>query len=78
MDNMKYRCFAPCPRGLEPLLAQELAALGATDLLQTEGGVGFSGTLLTIYRANLENRIASRILLEVAHGPYRKIGRAHV
>lgn len=71
MDNTNYRCFAPCPRGLEALLQQELAALGATDLRRTEGGVGFSGALVTIYRANLESRIASRILLEVAQVPYR-------
>jgi len=71
MDNTNYRSFAPCPRGLEALLQQELAALGATALRQTEGGVGFSGALMTIYRANLESRIASRILLEVAHVPYR-------
>ncbi|MEK7869186.1 MAG: THUMP domain-containing protein, partial [Nitrospirota bacterium] len=71
MDNTNYRCFAPCPRGLEALLQQELAALGATDLRPTEGGVGFSGNLKTIYRANLESRIASRILLEVAQVPYR-------
>lgn len=71
MDNTKYRCFAPCPRGLEALLQQELATLGATDLRQADGGAGFSGGLATIYRANLESRIASRILLEVAHVPYR-------
>lgn len=71
MDNTTYRCFAPCPRGLEALLSQELAALGATHLQQTEGGVGFSGGLGIIYRANLESRLASRILLEVAHAPYR-------
>jgi len=71
MDNINYRCFAPCPRGLEALLLQELTALGAADLRQTEGGVGFSGPLATIYRANLESRLASRILLEVSHIPYR-------
>ncbi|MCC6141967.1 MAG: class I SAM-dependent RNA methyltransferase [Nitrospira sp.] len=71
MDNTNYRCFAPCPRGLEALLLRELTALGATDLRQTEGGVGFSGPLAAIYRANLESRIASRILLEVAQVPYR-------
>ena len=71
MDNTNYRCFAPCPRGLEALLQQELGALGATDLRQTEGGVGFSGGLAAVYRANLESRIASRILLEVAHVQYR-------
>src|SRR5512139_1381993 len=71
MDSTNHRCFAPCPRGLEALLQQELAAIGATDIRPAEGGVGFSGNLSTIYRANLESRIASRILLEVAHGPYR-------
>jgi len=71
MDNMNYRCFAPCPRGLEAWLREELAAIGATDLRQTDGGVGFSGNLRTIYRANLESPLASRILLEVAHVPYR-------
>ena len=71
MDSTNHRCFAPCPRGLEALLQQELAAIGATDIRQAEGGVGFSGNLSTIYRANLESRIASRILLEVAHSPYR-------
>ncbi|HEX7767355.1 MAG TPA: THUMP domain-containing protein, partial [Nitrospira sp.] len=71
MDNTNYRCFAPCPRGLEALLQQELAALGATDVRPTEGGVGFSGPLAIMYRANLESRIASRILLEVAQVPYR-------
>ncbi|HSN04671.1 MAG TPA: THUMP domain-containing protein, partial [Nitrospira sp.] len=71
MDSTNHRCFAPCPRGLEALLRQELAAIGATDIRQAEGGVGFSGNLSTIYRANLESRIASRILLEVAHSPYR-------
>ncbi|MCS6284815.1 MAG: class I SAM-dependent RNA methyltransferase [Nitrospira sp.] len=71
MDSTTYRCFAPCPRGLEALLLQELTTLGAADLRQTEGGVGFSGALAVLYRANLESRIASRILLEVAHVPYR-------
>ncbi|MEY4527879.1 MAG: Ribosomal large subunit methyltransferase [Nitrospirota bacterium] len=71
MDSTTYRCFAPCPRGLEALLFQELTTLGAADLRQTEGGVGFSGALAVLYRANLESRIASRILLEVAHVPYR-------
>ena len=28
--------FAPCPRGLEPLLADELIALGATDPSYTD------------------------------------------
>jgi putative N6-adenine-specific DNA methylase len=63
--------FAPCPRGLEALLAQELAALGATGVATTDGGAHFAGPLPLCYRANLESRIASRILWRVASAPYR-------
>ena len=63
--------FAPCPRGLEALLAQELAALGATDVKTTDGGAHFAGPLQLCYRANLESRLASRILWRVAVAPYR-------
>ncbi len=63
--------FAPCPRGLEALLAQELAALGATGVETTDGGVHFAGPLQLGYRANLESRIASRILWRLAVAPYR-------
>ena len=35
--------FATSPRGLEPLLATELAALGAREARQVPGGVAFAG-----------------------------------
>ena len=63
--------FAPCPRGLEAVLAQELTALGAAGIEVTEGGVHFTGAAALGYRANLESRIASRILRRVAATPYR-------
>jgi len=63
--------FAPCPRGLEALLAQELAALGAVDVKPTDGGVAFAGDLALVMRANLESRFASRILWRVGGGAYR-------
>ena len=63
--------FAPCPRGLEKLLAEEMAALGATDLRTADGGVAFSGDWPLCYRANLESRIASRILWRVNETRYR-------
>ena len=63
--------FAPCPRGLEQTLAAELATLGANGVASAEGGVGFAGDLALAYRANLESRIASRILWRVGSGPYR-------
>lgn len=57
--------FSPCPRGLEKLLADELASFGATDVKTTEGGVGFTGDWPLCYRANLHSRLASRILWQV-------------
>ena len=65
------RFFAPCPRGLEPALAAELRAIGANILAEPSGGVQFEGDLHTGLAANLHSRIASRILQEVATGPYR-------
>lgn len=64
--------FAPCPRGLEPVLSTELERLGAEDLAATQGGIGFAGPFELCYRVNLESRIASRVLWQVAQGPYRR------
>jgi putative N6-adenine-specific DNA methylase len=71
MDTIKRHFFAPCPRGLEALLAEELKTIGAGGILPTDGGVGFSGTLETAYRANLHSRLASRILWRLAEKPYK-------
>ena len=68
---MMHSFFAPCPRGLEPLLEAELTSLGASKPAGVPGGVAFEGDLRTCYRANLESRLASRILMRVAHQPYR-------
>jgi putative N6-adenine-specific DNA methylase len=65
------RYFAPCPRGLEAALASEIDALGAQSVAPAEGGVGFAGPIELAYQANLESRLASRILWQVAHGRYR-------
>ena len=62
--------FASCPRGLEQLLAEDLAAAGARDLKQIFGGVHFLADWPACYRANLHSRIATRILWRVAHAPY--------
>lgn len=63
--------FATCPRGLEGLLAEELAACGAHAITALPGGVAFSGERETCYRANLWSRLATRILWRVGHGRYR-------
>ena len=64
--------FAICPRGLENLLLDELQAVGGTELRATAGGVFFSGEWEVCYRANLESRIATRILWHIVKGPYAK------
>ncbi len=64
--------FAICPRGLEELLLEELRGVGAEDLRSTAGGVFFSGDWAVCYRANLESRIATRILWHIVKGPYEK------
>lgn len=62
--------FAPCPRGLSAPLAQELALLGAQHIKADDSGVAFEGTLVDAYRVNLQSRIASRVLWQLAHFPY--------
>jgi len=64
-------CFAPCPRGLEQVLAGELEALGAESVEARPGGVAFRASIECVLRANLESRFASRILLRVVQQPYR-------
>jgi putative N6-adenine-specific DNA methylase len=63
--------FAPCPRGLETTLADELERLGAGDIAPADGGVAFAGAVELAYRANLESRLASRVLWRVGDGAYR-------
>ena len=63
--------FATSPRGLERVLADELAPLGARDVRPVDGGVAFTGDLALCYAANLESRVASRVLWQVGHAPYR-------
>src|SRR3989304_1949417 len=63
--------FAPCPRGLEAVLASELKALDAQEVRIADGGVHFAGPFPLCYRINLYSRIASRVLWRVAMAAYR-------
>ncbi|MDD2774474.1 MAG: THUMP domain-containing protein [Gallionella sp.] len=63
--------FAPCPRGLEAILQQDLIQMNAQHVRSTEGGVHFSGEWSLCYRVNLESRVASRILWRVKETRYR-------
>lgn len=66
------RFFATSPRGLEALLADDIAAAGATDIRQVPGGVAFAGDWPVCYHVNLHSRLATRVLVEVGAGGYRR------
>ena len=68
---MKLQYFASCPRGLESILSNELASLGAEETKIVDGGIKFESTTEIMYRANLTSRIATRILCRVANGNYK-------
>ncbi len=63
--------FATCPRGLEAVLVDELTRLGATKIEATDGGAGFVGDMTLAWRANLESRVATRIMWRVGRTPYK-------
>lgn len=67
---MSEQFFAPCPRGLETPLCDELKMLGADGIHATDGGVHFSGPGSLSYRVNLHSRTASRVLWRVAKARY--------
>lgn len=60
---LRQRFFATTAKGLEPLLVEELCALGAEDVEATRAGASFAGRLEIGYRACLWSRVASRVLL---------------
>jgi putative N6-adenine-specific DNA methylase len=72
MISIKHqKFFASCPRGLEAVLGAELTSLGASDVKAVDGGAAFSGPFALCYAANLESRVASRVLWQVGHARYR-------
>jgi len=71
--------FCPCPRGMEAALAEELNEIAQLGVSaggklkvhnQVPGGVHCSGTLEDAMRMNLHSRIASRVLMRMAHSGY--------
>lgn len=56
------RLYATCDAGLEPTLAQELIELGIADAVPGSRGVAFGGDHNAVYRANLQSRVANRVL----------------
>ena len=64
-----YDFFAPCPRGTESLLGEELKRQRCRAVRPLTSGVSFSGRLESGYRALLWSRVASRVLITLARVP---------
>ena len=60
-----HRYTATCPAGVGVYLAQELAGLGAVDVVERPIGVQFSGDLGLAYRVCLWSRLANRVILDL-------------
>ncbi|VWX58630.1 Ribosomal RNA large subunit methyltransferase L [Burkholderiales bacterium 8X] len=68
------RLFLPCAAGVEDFLAQEVHAitgLVGQDLVAMRGGVRARASWRDAMKLNLHSRLAQRVLVELAHAPYR-------
>ena len=69
---MSLSLFLPCAGGVEEWLADEVARLLPQANAQTRrGGIALRGGMREVMLLNLESRLAQRVLVEVAEGPYR-------
>ncbi|MCB0529702.1 MAG: class I SAM-dependent RNA methyltransferase [Saprospiraceae bacterium] len=64
-----FNMIAKTLAGLEPVLAGELKALGATGIREIKRAVAFDGDHRLLYRANYELRSALRILVPIHEFP---------
>jgi 23S rRNA (guanine2445-N2)-methyltransferase / 23S rRNA (guanine2069-N7)-methyltransferase len=53
-------------RGMLPLLAKELTAMGISDTKEEQGNIRFTGSLEQAYRVCLWSRVAIRVLMPIA------------
>ncbi len=71
-SGSRHRLFLPCAAGVEEWLVAEVSGIVPARRVDRErGGVSLEGDLADVGALNLECRLAQRVLLEVAHGPYR-------
>ncbi|MBE0404193.1 bifunctional 23S rRNA (guanine(2069)-N(7))-methyltransferase RlmK/23S rRNA (guanine(2445)-N(2))-methyltransferase RlmL [Halomonas citrativorans] len=68
-QNAPLNLLATCPKGIEGLLADELAALGATLGKTTVAGVYFTASQSIAYRVCLWSRLANRVILQLVREP---------
>ncbi|OZB18734.1 MAG: RNA methyltransferase [Rhodobacterales bacterium 34-62-10] len=75
-DSTLFEIFLAVPPGLEPTLAQEVAALGFASPAIVPGGVTFQGDWPDVWRANLSVRGATRVLARI--GAFRVLHLAQL
>lgn len=64
--NETPRFIATCPKGLEHLLARELASLGASDVTESVAACYFFADVAIAYQVCLWTRLANRVALLLA------------
>ena len=64
-ETAGFEMVAKTLTGLEELLAAELVSIGAQDVTVLKRAVGFRGDTTLLYRANVECRLATRILVPI-------------
>lgn len=72
MQNLTL--FLPCAAGVEDFLAAEVQAItGAPGnaMRKSRGGVAVQGAWRDALKLNLHSRLAQRVLVQLAHRPYR-------
>ena len=67
MQNEKFEIVAKTFQGLEGVLAEEITAIGGSDVKKGCRMVSFTGDKALLYKANLACRTALRILKPVLH-----------
>jgi putative N6-adenine-specific DNA methylase len=65
IDKQKMTIYLVCAPGLEDTLCDEAKALGWTKARPVAGGVEFTGDWRDVWRANLEMRGATRVLVRI-------------
>nr|WP_236599079.1 THUMP domain-containing protein [Ramlibacter monticola] len=66
--------FLPCAGGVETYLAEEVARIAgpsARELRTARGGVQLAAGWPEVMKLNLHSRLAQRVLVQLAHRPYR-------
>jgi putative N6-adenine-specific DNA methylase len=68
-----FSLFLPCAAGVEPYLVAEVQRIaGGVQAPQARrGGVSLHASWDAVLRLNLHSRLAQRVLIQLAHAPYR-------